>query len=209
MYVMGGSLAIALVGLVYLQVHKTSSPATGPTYLTSVTLPDPTELPGLRTGSPPWDEGYPGLRGRLEALGFSSLLGGGISLHIHQHLDIYVHGKKVTVPADIGIPPNGAFLSPLHTHDTSGIIHVESPQPMDFALGQFFDVWGVRLTPTCIGGLCDTAADRLRVFVDGQPATGDIQRLKLFSHEEIVVTYGTEAELPSPIPSSYGFPPFS
>jgi hypothetical protein len=31
--------------------------------------------------------------------------------------------------------------------------------------------------------------------------------LERFAHEEIVVTYGTAAELPDPIPSSYTFPP--
>jgi hypothetical protein len=41
------------------------------------------------------------------------------------------------------------------------------------------------------------------VYVDGQFATGDPTTLELFAHEEIVMTYGTEAELPDPIPSSY------
>ena len=193
----------------YFQYHKTPSPTTGPIYLQSVTLPDPADLPGLRVNDPPWDNGIPGLRARLDALGFASLLNGGTALHIHQHLDVYVHGKRVTVPADIGIDPEGHFISPLHTHDTSGIIHVESPTQRQFALGQFFDVWGVRFTDTCLSGLCDSGDNRLRVYVDGHPATGDVQRLALFAHEEIVVTFGTEAELPNPIPKSYGFPPLS
>jgi len=209
LYVLGG-LLVAVVGvMLYFQYHKTPSPTTGPVYLTAVTLPDPSELPGLRTNDPPWDNGIPGLRARLEALDFASLLNGSISLHIHQHLDVYVHGTKVTVPADIGIDPKGQFLSPLHTHDTSGIVHVESPTQRQFVLGQFFDVWGVRFTGTCLGGHCDDGADRLRVFVDGHEATGDVQRLALFAHEEIVVTFGTQAQLPDPIPKSYGFPPLT
>jgi len=45
------------------------------------------------------------------------------------------------------------------------------------------------------------------VYVDGKLETGNTTTLELFAHEEIVVTYGTEAELPDPIPSSYTFPP--
>ena len=98
-------------------------------------------------------------------------------------------------------------FSPLHTHDTSGIIHVESPTDRSFTLGELFDVWGVRFTRTCVGGYCNKGDKILRVYVDGQLATGNPTWLKLFAHEEMVVTYGTEAELPDPIPSSYTFPP--
>jgi hypothetical protein len=35
-------------------------------------------------------------------------------------------------------------FSPLHTHDTSGIIHVESPTVRSFTLGEFVDLWGGR-----------------------------------------------------------------
>jgi len=119
-----------------------------------------------------------------------------------------VNGTKEVVPAQIGIitSPQVVF-SPLHTHDTSGIIHVESPTVRSFTLGEFFDVWGVRFTPTCVGGYCNQGDQTLRVYVDGQPATGNPTWLKLFAHEEIVVTYGTQAQLPDPIPSSYTFPP--
>jgi hypothetical protein len=146
--------------------------------------------------------------GRLSAIGLPALPAESFTLHIHQHLDLYVNGTKQVVPAQIGIitSPQVVF-SPLHTHDTSGIIHVESPTVRSFTLGEFFDVWGVRFTPTCIGGYCTQGDKALRVYVDGQLATRDPTTLELFAHEEIVVTYGTEAELPDPIPSSYTFPP--
>ena len=59
--------------------------------------------------------------------------------HIHTHLDIFVDGKNYTVPALIGITNNCFYW--LHTHDQSGIIHIESPVKRDFNLGQFFDLW--------------------------------------------------------------------
>jgi hypothetical protein len=167
----------------------------------SVTVNGP--LLGMRSGPPPWNAGVTGLRARLGALGFTG--GEGTTLHIHEHLDVFVRGRRVAVPPDIGIDPNGQFISPIHTHDDSGLIHVESSRDRAYSLGQLFDVWGVRLTNTCLGGLCDTGADRLRVFVDGKEATGDVRLLRLFKHAEIVVAYGTQAELPSPVPSSFGF----
>jgi hypothetical protein len=190
----------------FYQFHRTPSPTTGPRYLPPLTIADPSTLPGIQTGDPPWGPGHAGLRDRLRALGLPALDAEGTALHTHEHLDVFVHGSEVTVPAEIGIDPGGAFISPLHTHDDSGVIHVESPTTRSFALGQLFDVWGVLLTRDCVGGLCTSGDNRLRVFVDGQEATGDPRLLELFSHEEIVVTYGTDAELPDPIPKSYGFP---
>jgi hypothetical protein len=73
----------------------------------------------------------------------------------------------------------------------------------NFSLGQFFDVWGVRLTPTCIGGLCNSGGNQLRAYVDGKPWTGNPRDIPLKQHEDIVLTYGTQAEQPNPIPSGY------
>lgn len=202
----GGALVLLVVVFSIYQFHKTPSPKTGPKYLPPLTVTDPATLPGIQTGAPPWTAGHNGLRERLRALGLPALGTEGTALHTHEHLDVFVHGRQVTVPAQIGIDPAGQFISPLHTHDDSGVIHVESPTQRAFSLGQFMDVWGVLFTRDCIGSLCTSGDNRLRVYVDGQEATGDPRRLELFSHEQIVVTYGTNAELPSPIPDSYGFP---
>ena len=48
-------------------------------------------------------------------------------------------------------PRADQFIAALHTHDASGIVHIESPDKRDYTLGQFFDVWGVRLSSTCLG----------------------------------------------------------
>ena len=201
-----GGLVLVLGVFAFYQFHKTPSPKTGPKYLPPLTVSDPATLPGIQTGSPPWTAGHDGLKERLRALGLPALGAEGTVLHTHEHLDVFVHGKRVTVPATIGIDPAGQFISPLHTHDDSGVIHVESDTQRAFSLGQFMDVWGVLFTRDCVGSQCTSSDNRLRVYVDGQEATGDPRRLELFSHEQIVITYGTEAELPSPIPDSYGFP---
>ena len=161
-------------------------------------------LPGLQTAEAPWEAEIPNLLARLKAINLRALTEEGNALHIHQHLDIFVNGKPVTVPKDIGINYDARFISPLHTHDRTGIIHVESDVVRDFTLGQFFDVWGVRFTKDCVGGYCAKGTDKLRVFSNGKPLTGDPRGLVLTSHQEIAVVYGP-AESSIVIPSSYKF----
>lgn len=162
-------------------------------------------LPGLQTGPAPWTADPAGLAGRLDAIGLPPLSPTeGTAVHIHQHLDLYVDGRKVPVPAGIGIDPAVGF-APLHTHDASGVIHVESPTARTYTLGELFAVWGVRFTPSCLGGYCAAGQQRLRVYVNGTAYRGDPTTLALAAHQELVVAFGTAAHLPSPIPSSYRF----
>ncbi len=163
-------------------------------------------LPGIQAGQPPWGPETTQLRARLAAIGLQGLSAEGQVQHTHQHLDLYVDGRRVAVPPDIGISRSAGFLSPIHTHDATGIIHVESPSLRDFTLGQFFDVWGVRFDGHCVGGVCDGSGRVLSVFLNGQSYTGDPRSLVLAAHQEIVVAIGTAAQLPTPIPASYAFP---
>ena len=119
---------------------------------TAAVVPDQSQLVGLQTGPAPWNPGLDTLPDRLDAVGVHALTNEGQVLHIHQHLDIFVNGKHEPVPQGVGIYA-GQFLTELHTHDPTGIIHVESPVAKHFDLGQFFGVWGVRLNARCIGRL--------------------------------------------------------
>lgn len=166
-----------------------------------------TSLPGVLTSAPPWPANNDDskLQLRLRKIGLDPLTAEGQAVHIHQHLDIYVAGKKVAVPAQIGIAAGGGFISDLHTHDATGIMHVESPTVTSFSLGQFFAVWGVRLDASCIGSLCTQSGKRLTVWVDGRPVTADPTRIVLKEHQVIVLAYGTQAQDPKPVPATYDF----
>jgi hypothetical protein len=163
-------------------------------------------LAGLQTGPPPWDAALGTLRARLEQIGLPALSQEVVDLHFHVHLDVFVNGKAVDVPDDIGRNAGAGLITVIHTHDGSGVIHIESPKGKQYTLGQVFDVWGVRFTPTCLGADCNQGDRQLRVDADGQQLKVDPRRLILSSHQEIVVTFGTPAQLPNPIPSKYGFP---
>jgi len=93
-----------------------------------------------------------------------------IVMHIHPSLNVTFDGKSLIVPTGIGInttlwnshsldqygmqPMKMTMtdtsmimqgMSPLHTHDSSGIIHVESNEFRKYTLGQFLQIWGIDL----------------------------------------------------------------
>ncbi len=145
------------------------------------------------------------MRTRLDDIGLQALSGGKSALHIHEHIDIIINGHSVSVPANIGINQIERFMSPIHTHDNSGVIHVESPTMRDFTLGEFFDVWGVRFTQNCIGSYCDTASSTLAVYNNGKKVTNNPRTLILKEHQEIAVVFDMSSST-STIPSTYIFP---
>ena len=168
---------------------------------------NPETLTGIQRGDAPWPPETRSLKKRLREIGLPALTREGTVLHTHEHLDVFVTGKQMPVPSDIGINNAGGFVAPIHTHDEAGIIHVESPTSRTFDLGQLFDIWGVLFTKDCIGGYCSQGDKSLEVFVNGNLFQGDPRTIELKDHEEIVVTFGTSEELPNPVPSSYAFPP--
>jgi hypothetical protein len=168
---------------------------------------NPDELPGIMIGAEPWLPETERLRERLAAIGLPALTTEGTTLHTHQHIDIFINGKQISVPADTGINEKDNFISPIHTHENNAIIHVESPTVQTFTLGQFFDIWGVRFIQECLGGYCNENEKTLQVFSNGQPLTGSFRDLPLTERQEIVVVYGDSSAVPSPIPSTFIFPP--
>jgi hypothetical protein len=162
--------------------------------------------PSSPSADAPWGANKAHLRERLRALGLPALPVEGKALHTHQHLDLYLNGTHVAVPALIGIGSDPRLYSPIHTHDRTGILHVESPTRRTYTLGQFFAVWGVRLSATCIGNYCAAGSRTLQAFVNGSRVEGNPATILLGRHDEIVLAFGTRAELPRRIPSAYSFP---
>jgi hypothetical protein len=167
---------------------------------------NPDTLPGIQMSEAPWISEMSHLRDRLKIIGLPALHEEGAALHAHQHLDLFIKGKAVSVPGMIGVNAPEQFISPVHTHDGTGEIHIESPTVQTYTLGQFFDIWGVRLSSKCIGAYCEDGQNSIQVFVNGRAAE-DPRSVELRDHIEIVITYGTAEELPKPIPSDHLFTP--
>lgn len=158
--------------------------------------------PRLEAGPAPWAPEYSFLPQRMAALRLPGQ--SDTTFHIHALLRIYVDGRPVPVPAQIGIDPQGRFLAPLHTHDATGIVHIESDRPYPFTLGQFFTIWGVRFGARRIGGYTNHGARRLRVFVN-ERAIADPADHVLSAHDRIVVGFGRRGSFPTADPTP--FPP--
>ncbi len=143
--------------------------------------------------------------------------------HVHAHLDVFVDGEPIAVPAAIGIniddpevkrskDPDGAVayggitrcrkpcISPLHTHDGTGIIHTESASPEPNTLGQFFTEWGVRVSESCVGEYC--SPERIAFYVNGKPYRQDPRAIELTDRKEIAIVIGTP---PAQIPKTADF----
>ncbi len=61
-------------------------------------------------------------------------------IHIHPHLVVSVDGVDETIPANLGL--GGSCERSIHTHDTTGTIHVESQIIKDYTLNDFMGIWG-------------------------------------------------------------------
>jgi hypothetical protein len=142
---------------------------------------------------------------RAKAAGLPMLGQEGQVLHIHSHLDVYVDGKIVTVPALVGIDEAKQQISPLHTHDTTGVVHIESPVQADFTLGEFMTEWNVPITYDSLGTLKTGGGKELHIFVNGKEQSGNPATLKLTAHAEIAVVYGSAADKVQ-VPTSYNWP---
>lgn len=120
--------------------------------------------------------------------------------HIHASLQLYDRGHAVTVPADIGISQSANCLYWIHTHDTSGIIHIESPVKRRFTLGEVFDIWGPDLTWTKAGSMSAPHGRRLSIWVDGTAWHGsDPRAIVLHDRETIVIQNGPPFATPAHI----------
>jgi hypothetical protein len=123
--------------------------------------------------------------------------------HVHAHLTLIVENQVVQVPAGVGIKDNTCLFW-LHTHNSSGIIHIEAPSQRPFTLAQFFDIWGQQLSASNLLGHETDATHQLRAYVNQQPYAGNPADIPLNAHTDIVLEYGP----PFPqLPPSYAFPP--
>jgi hypothetical protein len=127
-----------------------------------------------------------------------------LATHYHAHLVILKpDGQPVTIPANVGIQATCLYW--IHTHDDSGIIHIEAPADQKdhkFTLGDFFDVWGQPLDSKQLATLSVGSGQKITAFVDGKAWDGDLRAIPLKPHGQITL------ELTPPVvqPTPFEFP---
>jgi len=185
----------------------TTTPAASSTTVGTSASGQATGGVALSVALPPWPiptDATP----NIAVAGLRAQSGETLQFHYHAHLDIMDSTQPVVVPAGIGfVIQNGqeVALTSLHTHDTTGIVHIESATNVPFTLGQVFTEWGVRLTSTQVGGLIAGNGNAIHVAVNGSTFVGDPASIVLSPHQEIAIWYGPQATTPH-LPSSYSFP---
>jgi hypothetical protein len=129
-----------------------------------------------------------------------------LATHYHAHVSILYQGNEVNVPANIGIESNCFYW--LHTHDTTGVIHIEAPKAQanhTFTLGDFFNVMNKPLSKTQVADFKLTGDDKLVIYIDAkvQPDGTDPRSIPLKNHELIVLEITPPSVDPPP---SYTWP---
>lgn len=199
-YGIAGVLTLAVVaGIVVVIASGGSSSSSSSATTHANSVPAAAEV-GVQTTPPPWQPEYDHLSQRLDALGLPGL--NEQIFHIHALLHVYVNGKPVTVPADIGFKePTGPF-SPIHTHDTSGIVHMEADQEYPFTIGQFFAVWGVKFSDDQLGPYTPKGDQKLSAYVNGKKVSDPVNYV-MKEHDVITVGYGKQGSFPTNPPANF------
>ncbi|MBV8153307.1 MAG: hypothetical protein JOY98_02745 [Candidatus Eremiobacteraeota bacterium] len=142
--------------------------------------------------------------------------------HVHVYLGILVNGRQVAIPDQIGLYQPGPIVNGytntatcyyyIHTHDASGIVHIESfvSAPLSsslYTLKNVLDVWGITVGPNNVGPF----AGGVRTYVATVPLgttvasnyaqyAGDPNAIALYSHEAIWLEVGAPYAAPPYLP---------
>lgn len=173
------------------------------------------------SGGPPWPA-PPNPMALTRRAGLTPERAEFLQYHVHAHLYLFVNGQPVRVTSGIGINPHDpgvqseklqdgstayggielckkVCISPLHTHDDSGILHTETKTVAPNRLGQLFIEWGVRLDRNCVDGFCKPKAP-IAVYVNGKRYSGDPRDIELSDGTVIVIVIGSP---PATIPTKF------
>lgn len=106
--------------------------------------------------------------------------------HIHPRISISVKGVKQDVNSNIGV--RAGCMNPLHTHDSSGVIHVESPEKRDFALADFFAVWDKPFSKDQLFDHMSGPEGTVKLFVNGTE-NSEFENYVVKDKDEIDIKY--------------------
>jgi hypothetical protein len=174
--------------------------------------------------------------------------------HVHAFLGLYVNGQEIAIPDGVGmVNPFGDFNSDnpctqglnnfecyadlfyyMHTHDASGVIHMEAPSPTcgvasgfatpcnmsQFTLGNFLDIWGISSSPMNFGPFagpvtvytsplqyapCPSSGNCYTGSNLYSLYTGDPRNIPLFSHTVVWILVGSGNPAGSSLPNIQWF----
>jgi len=117
-----------------------------------------------------------------------------LSQHFHPYLSLYVDGKQVAIEANAGIGTEVCDgMHVVHTHDSSGKLHVETHEPAEVVLGVFFQILDVYLDDDGIFDKRVNETHELVMSVDGVVVDTYEEHI-LSDAQQIVIEYRERAQ---------------
>jgi hypothetical protein len=118
-----------------------------------------------------------------------------LAYHIHVHVSIYINGQPSPIPQYVGIPTDqqsgqATCFYWLHTHDTSGVIHIESPVNQIYTFGQFLDEWNQGFQSLGFPSQL-LLTSGWTIWVNGQPYHGSLRNIPLNAHTLITLAFNS------------------
>jgi len=183
----GIAVAFAIAGCTASNTSVAPFPQSAgrPAGATRMDAPTPTPTPiqlveaGI-TGTLTWPKGDTATGGQgQQVAGLNCLKQLAEPFHHHVQLSIFVNGQQLAVPFGVGMYQPGGGKSGyiyhqtclyfVHTHDRTGVIHIESKIDQPYTLGTFFKLWGEPLSSTQIAEFTGPVS----VYVNGTLDTTD------------------------------------
>jgi hypothetical protein len=139
--------------------------------------------------------------------------------HVHVYVGIIEDGTQLALPDGAGMKDPGADSNGvtsaascfyyLHTHDASGVVHVEDPSTASrttalHTLGQFFAIWGHSLSGWTIYTSGQKYAGQGSQLISNSTYTkftGTPSSMPLYAHEVIWLESGSPILTPAQLPS--------
>ena len=106
-------------------------------------------------------------------------------LHYHATLSIVIRGEDRVIPADTGVIPG--CMRGIHTHDDTGKLHIETPEPMEARLEHFFQIWEQAFTSTQLLDTIVGEGESISLTVNGE-LVDDPQNHILSDGQELILT---------------------
>jgi hypothetical protein len=119
-----------------------------------------------------------------------------VNYHIHAMLSIYKDDVRLALPSNIG--RNSACDYGMHTHNGTGVVHIETAVPTIYTLGQFFAEWGQALSASSVAGLPGKPTYYIIENQKITPFTGDPATIALNAHREVLIVTG---KAPTEVPN--------
>jgi len=106
-------------------------------------------------------------------------------MHYHATLSIVVRGEERVVPSETGVIPG--CMRGIHTHDDTGLLHIETPEPMEARLEHFFEIWEQPFTSTEFLDTTIENGESISLTVNGE-LVDDPRNHILADGQELVLT---------------------